>query len=136
VTTRVYVPCTPRRLRGVRATGGVGPSPEGARTALGEPGDEEEEYAAATAAAQVAVGLLEADEPARRIVLAADLPLGRVSAVLCDAADAEPVVAAARDAVARGDGDAELDRCLDHELGWWAVQEIDALLMELGEDPR
>ena len=35
----------------------------------------------------------------------------------------------------RGDGrqdDAALEACLDHELGWFAAQEVDALLLGLG----
>ncbi len=53
-----------------------------------------------------------------------------MAAVLVDAADAEPVVAAARDAVSAGDPEADrlLERCLDHDLGWWATQEIPTLL--------
>ena len=37
---------------------------------------------------------------------------------------------AARDALAARSEDAEVlsERCLDHELGWWAAQEIGALL--------
>jgi hypothetical protein len=54
--------------------------------------------------------------------------------VLADSADAEPAVAAARDAVAAQGLDAErlLERCLDLELGWWAAQEVEVLLDDLG----
>jgi hypothetical protein len=100
------------------------------------------------------VGLLTGEEPARRVVLAVDVPrvskvdsddptvvrvdetvpLRRIAAVLADALDAEADVARARDAAAAGAPEAEvlLERCLAHELGWWAAQEIDALLEEAG----
>jgi hypothetical protein len=54
--------------------------------------------------------------------------------VLADALDAEADVARARDAAASGASDADvlLERCLTHELGWWATQEIGALLAEAG----
>jgi hypothetical protein len=157
VSTRVYVPTTLTRLRAVVRSGGVGPAPFvghavtlEVREALPDGGEEEWEYAASTAAAQSAIGLLRDDEPARRVVLAVDVPSARpagtsdptvvevddvvplrlVGAVLADAADAEADVAAARDAAASADGDAErlAERCLDHELGWWATQEIGDLL--------
>jgi hypothetical protein len=159
VTLRVYAPCTVRRLRRVLEAGGMGPAPyvahtvtEQVRADLPDAGEEEREYVASATAAQSAVALLDADEPARRVVLALDVPevrwdrtgeptlvqvdevtpLHRLAAVLADSADAEPAVAAAREAVARGAGDADelLDRCLDHELGWWGVQEVGALLAE------
>ena len=154
---RIYVPSTLRRLRHVVTANGIGPTPFAAhavtgalREAYADGGEEEWEYAAASAAAQSSVGLLSDDEPARRVVLAVDVPsvapadsddptlvrveevvpFRRIAAVLADAPDAEPDVAAARDAVATGTGDPEplLERCLDHELGWWATQEIGALL--------
>jgi len=154
---RVYVPSTLGRLRGVVTSDGVGPAPfvahavtDELRAAYEDGGDEEWEYAAATAAAQSAVGLLHDEEPARRVVLAVDVPgvrpaelddptvvvvdevvpYRRIAAVLADGPEAEPDVAAARDALAAGSEDAEtlLDRCLDHELAWWATQEIGDLL--------
>jgi hypothetical protein len=164
VTTRVYVAGTLRRLRAVLADGRVGPAPFHAhavtaevREALPDAGEEDWEYAAATAAAQSSVALLADDEPARRVVLAidvpevrdahdpedptvvevlADAPLRRLAAVLADDGDAEAVVAAARDAVSRQapDADRALERCLGLELGWWAAQEADVLLEEA--DPR
>jgi hypothetical protein len=164
---RVYVPSSLRRLRQVVVAGELGPAPFAAhavtdalRAAYGDGDEEEWEYAAAAAAAQAAVALLTPGEPARRVVLAVDaarvrpadtgdtgdptvvtveavVPLRRVAAVMTDAADAEPDVAAARDALAAGreDSEALLDRCLDHELGWWATQEISALLEKLGPVP-
>jgi hypothetical protein len=165
---RVYLPCTPRGLRYVVAAGGVGPAPllghaatgtapgGSSRAATGE--DEESEYAAASAAAQSCLRLLADEEPARRIVLAVDVPTARalhdealtdsdadlvevdevvpwrrVAAVLADSAHAEPAVAAARDARRSGSPDAAAlaERCLEHELGWWATQEVDVLIAEV-----
>jgi len=157
VTTRVYVPSTLPRLRAVLSSGTLGPAPlpahavtDAVRRELAVGGEEEWEYAASTAAAQASVGLLGDDEPARRVVLAVDVPrlsaadaeeptgvlveqeapLRWVGAVLADSAEAEPAVAAARDAARAGEPDADrlLARCLDHDLGWWAVQELDVLL--------
>ena len=157
MTARVYVPSTLHRLRQVLRSGGIGPAPfvghavtDAVRLELAEVGEEEWEYAASSAAAQSSVGLLHADEPARRVVVAVDVagaraagaedltlvevdeavPVRRIAAVLADSADAEASVAAARDALDAGASDAErlLDRCLDHELGWWAVQELGQLL--------
>jgi hypothetical protein len=67
--------------------------------------------------------LVEVGEPA---------PLRGLVAVLADSADAEPQVATARDALVAGSADADrlLERCLDHELGWWGVQEVGVLLAE------
>ena len=125
------------------------------RRELSDVSQEEWEYAASTAAAQASIRLLDADEPPRRVVVAVDVPkvraadpedptaveveevapLRRVAAVLADSAEAESSVAEARDAVAgaagaAGAADAErlLLRCLDHEPGWWAVQELDVLV--------
>jgi hypothetical protein len=55
-----------------------------------------------------------------------------VAAVLVDSVDAESDVSAARTALAEGapDVDRLVDRCHDHELGWWATQEIGVLLEE------
>jgi hypothetical protein len=164
---RVYVPSTLRRLRSLVAAGELGPAPfaghavTGALRAAYADGDEEDwEYAASAAAAQAALALLTPDEPARRVVLAVEaarvrpadagdtgdptvvtvehvVPLRRIAAVMVDGADAEPDVAAARDALSAGREDSEtlLDRCLDHELGWWATQEIGDLLEKLGQAP-
>jgi hypothetical protein len=157
VTTRVYVPSTLDLLRGLLSAGLIGPAPfvahavtDAVRSELADVGEEEWEYAASTAAAQSAVGLLHPDEPPRRVVLAVDVPavrgaglddptvvevdevvpFHRIDAVLADSQDAERAVAAARDALHRDAPDAavRLDRCLDHELGWWAAQELGELL--------
>ena len=161
MSTRVYVPTTMSRLRAVVTADGIGPAPfvghavtPGVREALSDVGEEEWEYAASTAAAQSSLGMLHEDEPARRVVIAVDVPSARpagtvdptvvevddvvpfrlVGAVLADSVDAEGDILAARDALAAGHGDAEdlAERCLDHELGWWAAQEIGDLLGETG----
>jgi hypothetical protein len=159
VSTRVYVPTTLTRLRAVVTADGIGPAPfvghavtPGVREGLPDVGEEEWEYAASTAAAQSSLAMLEDDEPARRVVIAVDVPSARpagtvdptvvevddvvpfrrVGAVLADAAEAEPDVAAARDAVGTPDAEDLAERCLDHELGWWAAQEIGDLLSGTG----
>ncbi len=161
MSTRVYVPSTLGRLRAVVTADGLGPAPfvghavtPAVREELADLGEEEWEYAASTAAAQSSLAMLHEDDPARRVVIAVDVPSARpagtedptvvevdevvpfrlVGAVLADAADAEDHVAAARAALAAGATDADrlADRCLDHELGWWAAQEIGDLLAEAG----
>lgn len=158
---RVYLPSSLRSLREILAAKELGPGPytahavtEALRDAYADGGDEEWEYAAASAAGLASVGLLSGDEPARRVVLALDVshasqvdaddptavridetvPFRRIAAVLADAVDAEADVARAREALASAASDADvlLERCLAHELGWWATQEIGALLAEAG----
>jgi hypothetical protein len=161
-SVRVYVPTTLRGLAAAVAAGGLGPAPfqahavtDALRAALPGAGEEDWEYAAACAAGQTSVGMLDAQEPARRVVLAVDVPaarpaegeddptlvevdevapMRRVAAVLADSQDAEAAVTAARGALRQGAVDASraLERCLDHELGWWATQEIPVLLEETG----
>ena len=118
-------------------------------------GDEEQEYAALTAAALEALELLGPDDPPRRVVVVADpavwrrsdddedtvsavvvtreVPLRLVVAVHADAPDAAEAVAAARDALTAGGGvdHPAVQRCLDHEPGWYALQELDDLLVSL-----
>lgn len=126
---------------------------EGLRTALPEAGEEEWEYAALTAAAQDSLGLIEEDDRQRRVVVVAEaesvmpvaegeptvveiaevVPLRQIVAVHVDSKHAEEDVAAAREAwAAAQEGDQTavevLDRCLDHELGWFATQEIGDLV--------
>ena len=161
MSTRVYVPSTLGRLRAVVTADGLGPAPfvghavtPAVREELADLGEEEWEYAASTAAAQSSLAMLHDDDPARRVVIAVDVPSARpagtedptvvevdevvpfrlVGAVLADAADAEDHVAAAREALAAGATDADrlAERCLDHELGWWAAQEIGDLLAGTG----
>jgi hypothetical protein len=161
VSSRIYVPSTLHRLRSIVLGDGIGPAPfvahavtPAVREALAEGTEEDWEYAAATAAAQSSIGMLHPDEPARRVVLAVDVasarpagtvdptvvevdeavPFRLVAAVLADSTDAAADVARARDAFAHQGAEAEAaaDRCLEHELGWWAAQEIRDLLVEAG----
>jgi hypothetical protein len=126
---------------------------EALQTAYPEGGDEEWEYAAMTAAAQDSLGLLREDDIQARVVVVVDadtvLPLEpaehtlvelgevvtvrAIAAVHVDDEVAAPDVTAARLAWSRagaGDPDAAeaVDRCLDHELGWFAAQEIGSLI--------
>ncbi|HEY0696578.1 MAG TPA: hypothetical protein VGD43_02075 [Micromonospora sp.] len=121
-------------------------------------GDEEElEYVAFTRAAQAALPLLrdESGAPRRRVVVSTDLPAGqlradtelgsslvrphgpvtvrRVAAIHVDGAEAvDDVTAAVQviDAALAGDEDAQftVDGVEDHELEWYDVSELDALL--------
>lgn len=123
------------------------------RAALPGADEEECEYVALTAAAQDSLALIGDDEPARRVVVVAEaasvtpaaageeslvevgtvVPLAKVVAVHVDSDDAESAVAAARAAgqPAREGGSPARDaveRCLDHELGWYATQEVHTLV--------
>lgn len=122
------------------------------RSGLPGAGEEELEYVALTAAAQESLGLPVDRDPPRRVVVVAEadsvtpvtgaggvveidevLPLRRVVAVHVDAAEADADVTAARAAWAAaqaGDEAAEatVERCLDHEPGWFATQEIGDLV--------
>lgn len=123
---------------------------------------EELEYAALLEAARASLRLLsveqdsatsEEDEPARRVVVSADVedvtlrpeldhavvrvsgpvPLDQIAAVHVDAAEAEPAVRAAAEVVDEADlGDEEAELTLgdaeDHELAWYATQELPFLL--------
>jgi hypothetical protein len=118
---------------------------------------EELEYAALTEAARASLRLLDEDPaaPRRRVVLAADVPdadvawapeldraavhvgtavpLAAIAAVHVDDPAAEPVVAAAADAVIAADlgsDDAQfvVDEAEGHELLWYATQELPDLL--------
>lgn len=122
---------------------------------------EELEYAAAAEAARASLRLLEADPQSarRRAVVSADvpdssvtvrddldrgvvrvevaIPIGWCASIHCDDGDAEDTVAiAARsiDAADLGDPDAEavVDDVQGFELSWYATQELDALLADLG----
>jgi hypothetical protein len=162
MSVRVYLPTTLTLLRGLLASGVVADGTttahavtEAVRGALPDAGEEDREYAASSAAAQASVAMLDRDEPPRRAVLAVDVPAVRdagdpedptrvllpedvvtrqVAALLFDSAEAGRTVRAARDAVLAGSPDAALllELCLDHELGWWAAQEIEVLLEDEG----
>ncbi len=157
MSERVYLPMTATRLRQARTQGSFGPAPlrghavtPAVATALDD--EEEREYAALTAAALAAVAHLTADDPPLRLVAAVDVsgweaddtgddpsavwlphevPWRRLAAVLADSPDAADSVALAR-AESDGEDEAALEACLDHELGWFAAQEVDALLVGLG----
>jgi hypothetical protein len=156
---RVFLPSTLPALAQALRAGHLGPGPGFAVTpALREAyasGDEEElEYAALTEAARASLRMLAADTgaPARRVVLAADLPADQVTK---DAQDDEPArvmigelvpielldaghvddpeaatdVRKAAEALAAadaGDEDAQftVDGAEGHELGWYATQEL------------
>ena len=153
---RVYVPASARMLGALKAEGRL-PGPVEAcgvtpdvRAALADLDEEELEYAAFVEAAQRSLRLL-GGGPMRRVVVSADvagaapgegsaglvladgLTLAQVAAVHADEAAAEPAVAAAR---AGGPGAAEAAD--DHDLLWFAPQEIAELLAELstGGEPE
>jgi hypothetical protein len=158
VSTRVYLPSSITGLNEILLSGGVGPVPvhahavtDGVRAALPDAAEEEWEYAVLNAAAQDSVGLLTEDDPPRRVVVVAEVgsvtpgsrgsvvevdevvSLRQVVAVHVDGDDAAEVVTAARAAwpdAEAGDAAATavVERCLDHELGWFATQEIGDLL--------
>ncbi|MGY0067750.1 DUF6912 family protein [Streptomyces sp. QTS137] len=124
---------------------------------------EELEYAALGRAALASLRLLTADAgaPRRRVVVAVDVPdravsadpagpgelrvdgavrLGRAAAVHVDAPDAEPDVASAARALPAadaGDADAQsaVDGAEDHELLWYATQEIPNLVGPTAQGP-
>lgn len=166
---RVYLPCTLPALASVLKAGEVGPAPltgYAVTPALIEwyaSGDTEElEYVALTEAARASLRMLAADRadgvdaPARRVVIAAEVPDGAVSAgaaleergrvrlaqpvpmakvaaVHIDDHDAEPDIEAAIAALPdsdAGDDDARftVDGAEAHELMWYATQEIPDLL--------
>lgn len=158
---RVFVPATLRLLERWRAARLIdAPTAFAVTPALREwyaGGDTEElEYTALTHAAMASIRLLAVDAgaPARRVVVAADIPgavpeaangrsavrlaspLGfeTVAAVHVDDPEAEPAVraaAAAVDAADAGDPDAEfaMDEAEARELSWYATQEIRDLLL-------
>ncbi|MEV8315175.1 hypothetical protein AB0Q95_13470 [Streptomyces sp. NPDC059900] len=151
---RVYVPLTLSRLAEVHKAGELGPAPLTAfavtpdlREWVASDDTEELEYAALGQAADASLRLIAGDAGAarRRVVLAADVPDGsleqgapelglgevrvggvlglkKVAAVHVDAGDAEADVAAAVAAGGQGDG------VEDHELLWFATQEIPGLI--------
>jgi hypothetical protein len=125
-----------------------------------EADNDELEHAAQVAASVASLDLLVADPNARRrrVLLAADVEDGvvvplaesgraamrRRSAVpvrswacaLIDGSEAEPAVAAALEVLEQahgGDDDAQflIDELEDHDLGWYAVQELDRLAEHL-----
>ncbi|MEU9593270.1 DUF6912 family protein [Streptomyces sp. NPDC048219] len=167
---RVYVPLTLSGLAEAHRSGQLGEAgplvayavTPAVREWVRSDDIEELEYAALSRAALASLRLLAADAGAvrRRVVVAADVPDGAVSAgpdrgsdaaalgevrvdgavplpkaaaVHVDSADAETDVAAAADALAAADGgddDAQftVDGAEEHELLWYATQEIPNLV--------
>jgi Family of unknown function (DUF6912) len=135
------------------------------REAYASGDDEELEYVAMLAAARQSLRLLAGDPDAarRRVVLAADVPDGEVrwnayddepatvllggpvplaalAAGHIDAADAQPDVSAAADAIGAADeGDEDAAYTVDcaegHELAWYAVQELHDFPERTGPTP-
>lgn len=157
-TVRVYLPLTLEGLAELERTGGCGPAPlrvhavtPALREAWPDGEDDELEYAALTDAAQRSLDL--PTERPRRVVVALDVPSMDVpsggegdhddltaaalahevprrwvAAVHVDTAEAEAVVAEARAARGTPAYDELRERCLDHDLAWYATQEIGDLL--------
>lgn len=123
------------------------------RSEYAEGSEEDWEYAAAEAASRSSLSLIHDDVEPRRVVVAVDVetltpvemedptvvevgevvPFRRIAAVLVDLEDATSDVRAAADRYAEaveGDADAEalVEVALDHELAWYATQEIGDLL--------
>ena len=150
---RVYLPLTSTSLAEAHARGGFGAGRAHAVTAhlaaaLGTDDEEELEYAASTAAAHEVIGLLTEEDQPLRIVAALDVdradpqpghltavrvegvPLRRLAALLADSPDAGAAVRSGQEALAAGGSEDHpaVQRCLDHELGWYAAQELEQLL--------
>jgi hypothetical protein len=161
---RVFLPSTLPALASVLRAGQVGPGPvpgfavtPALREAYASGDTEELEYAALTEAARASLRLLAGDPaaPARRVVLAAEIPSEQVR---LDARDGEPArvmvgeavplarlasahvddleagadvrsAAEALPAADAGDEDARftVDGAEGHELGWYATQELSYL---------
>jgi hypothetical protein len=139
VTTRVYVPASLSLLARFTEEGGIGPTPVYAHAvtawlqAAWPEGDQEEwEYAALMAAADASLAFLTEEDPPRRVVVVAEasdliedpestaltidsaIPMRVVHAVHADTADIDPSFP---------------ERLGD--LGWFGVQEIPDLLVDL-----
>ena len=147
---RVYLPAGPAMLRELAEDGRLSADPHRPAYAVTPavcadlgvgPEDEEGEYAVLSAAALDAVDLV--GEVPRRVVLVVEakgdvldgaavslpheVPLSRVRAIHVDDAAAEPLVRAAQE------GDESARAALeDHDLGWFATQELDEVRGVLG----
>ncbi len=160
---RVYLPLTASLLARARDGGAFDVPTAGHAVTerladeLGTQDEEELEHAASTGAALDALLLMGPDDPPRRVVAAAEpvdwdpvedtgeaasavrvtgsVPLSLLAAVLADSPAAAEAVTTAREALAAGADvdDPAVQRCLDHDLGWYAAQELDALLTELSD---
>jgi hypothetical protein len=152
---RVFIPTTPAGLASVHADGGIVSAPLAAyavtdafRAWYDSEDEEELEYGALTRAAEDSLRLLAAEPGApRRVVLAADVPdalVGvraqdgpgavlvdatvprkRIAAVHMDTAEAEGAITAA---LAGGLTDELIEATEEHELLWFATQELADLL--------
>ena len=154
--THVYLPMTLSDVSAVLATGDVGPVPSigysvtaGLRAENPDESDEELEYAAQVRAAGASVARLIGDPgaPRRRVVLVVDVeeaavadadgletaaveivvsvPIRRVVSALVDDPAAEPTVARV---VADPDDSDALSDLEDHQLLWFAAQELHELV--------
>jgi hypothetical protein len=161
---RVFLPSTLPGLARALQAGQVGPGPlpgfavtPALREAYASGDSEELEYAALTEAARASLRMLAGDPaaPARRVVLAAEVPAEQVrwdardgeparvvvgaavplaflASAHVDASEAGADVRGAADALAAadaGDEDARftVDGAEGHELGWYATQELSYL---------
>lgn len=173
---RVYLPATLPLLRAALAAGEVGPAPLWAfavtpalREWYAEGGDEELEYAAQTEAARASLRLLDEalvldhDTPARRLVLAADVPddwvaghpdleravvrldrpvpVSLLVAAHVDEQEAEATVSVAAESVVAaelGSADAQfaVDEAEGFELLWYDAAELALLALAPPADPQ
>ncbi|UOE18192.1 hypothetical protein NI17_015225 [Thermobifida halotolerans] len=139
---RIYLPATLGALTKALAEGGFRGAPYTAyavtpalRARHGTDDEEELEYAAMEAAAEESLRLLGAapDEPARRVVVAAEVPDAVVRAA--DSADSPAAVLVEAEVPLKRVASAHVDdetaapdiaagRAEDHELLWYATQEL------------
>lgn len=157
MSTRVYLPFTVRELRALAGSPEPTLRDRRAfavtaqlRAEYPDADDEELEYVAMTLAARASAGLLQESDPPRRLVVAWDaeravegdeehpfeveVPELRfprdVASYHLDEPAAGPDVARAREAwrAAQGDWEDVVARTDRHDLGWWATQELDAVI--------
>ncbi|WP_323791139.1 DUF6912 family protein [Nocardioides sp.] len=110
--TRVYLPTTVDRVRGLVASGSIAADPEPFEA---DGDDEAAEYAALMSAADASTTLIQG--PGRRVVLVAEVADAGAPIALAD------LVAVHADVADRG-----VDADPDEDLAWFGVQEIDSLL--------
>lgn len=151
----LYLPSTMNTLRGYLTAGVVGPVPlpaftitQGLREAAGDSDDEELEYLAQHLAADASLRLLAGDPESVRhrvvvvldapdsavadedgletgaVELVEELPVARVVSALIDDGPAEPFVVRI---LANPDSPAAVADLDDHQLLWFAAQELSAL---------
>jgi len=110
--TRIYLPTTIERVRGLLESRTIAPDPEPFEA---DGDDEGAEYAALMSAADVSTSLL--GGPGRRIVLVAEVSDASAPLALSD------LVAVHADVADRPEGADP-----DEDLAWFGVQEIDSLV--------